>query len=55
MTRKELAQDAYEILKKDFGGEVSEKELWKHIAETDDQSLLDFVVVRFTKVNEPLI
>lgn len=44
MTRKELAQKAYEIFKRDnkaFGD--NDVEVWKAIAETDDDSLEEWV------------
>ena len=41
MTRGELADELFKILKKDFGNIKSDKELWKAIAETDDQTCLN--------------
>lgn len=41
MTRAELANEMFKVLKKDFGNIKSDKELWKAIAETDDQTCLN--------------
>lgn len=43
MTRKELAKQAFDIIKDDFGGMISESKTWQVIAETDNMSLLYFV------------
>lgn len=44
MTRKELTVKAYEMIREDLGNEVKEKDIWKALAETDDESLYYFVV-----------
>ena len=44
MNRKEIAHRAYEIFKRDrktYGD--NDTEIWKAIAETDDDSLEDFI------------
>lgn len=46
MTRKELASEAYKIIRADFGNEKTEKEIWKAIAETSDDELYNFCVFR---------
>lgn len=43
MTRKELTAKAYEMIREDLGNEVKEKDIWKAIAETDDEELWSFV------------
>lgn len=43
MTRKELADKAYEMIREDLCGEVKEKDIWKALAETDDEELWSFV------------
>ena len=43
ISRKELASEAYRIIKEDFGGEISSSKIWQAIAETDAISLLLFV------------
>lgn len=44
MTRKELANKAFEIISSDMQYiELSDNEIWKAIAETDDKSLLTFL------------
>ena len=42
MDRKELSAAVFKILKRDFGNEIREKELWKRIAETTDDELYMF-------------
>lgn len=43
MTRKELAEKAFQIMKRESVGLRSEKALCRAIAGTDDSSLLSFV------------
>lgn len=47
MDREELANKAYKIMYFDFAGTKSEKEIWKAIAETDDDALYQFVSERY--------
>ena len=42
MDRKELSKAVFKILKRDFGNEIHEKEIWKRIAETTDDELYIF-------------
>lgn len=44
MTRKELTAKAYEMIREDLGGEVKEKDIWKALAEADDNEVYFFVV-----------
>lgn len=41
MNREELANELYKVMKKDLGSIKSDKEIWKAIAETDDQTCLN--------------
>ena len=44
MTRKELANKVFDILRSDIQLiSKTDEELWKSIAETDDQTLLTFL------------
>lgn len=42
MDRKELSTAVFKIIKRDFGNEIHEKEIWKRIAETTDDELYIF-------------
>lgn len=46
MNREEMANKAYKIMYFDFAGNKTEKEIWQAIAETDDDSLYDFLMER---------
>jgi len=52
MTRKEIANEAFKILSKDFAGEYKDKVLWKVIAETSDLELLTFVEQNIKKIDK---
>lgn len=43
MTRRELANKAFQFMKKDFGNVYKETKYWQVIAETSDDALLEFV------------
>ena len=46
MGRKELSAKVFKIIKRDFGNEIHEKEIWKRIAETSDDELYMFWIER---------
>ena len=44
MTRKEIANKVFEIICSDMQYiNITDREIWKSIAETDDESLLQFL------------
>ena len=44
--RKSLSEMAFKIIRKDFGNQYSEKEIWKRIAGTSDDVLYQFCIER---------
>ena len=43
MSRKELATKAFAMIREDLGGEVKEKDIWKALAEANDNEVYFFV------------
>ena len=43
MTRKELTDKAFAMIREDLGNEVKEKDIWKALAETNDDEVYFFV------------
>lgn len=43
MTRKDLTDKAFSMIREDLGGEVKEKDIWKALAEADDNEVYFFV------------
>ena len=43
MTRKELTAKAFAMIREDLGGEVKEKDIWKALAEANDNEVYFFV------------